>query len=145
MSWLFRVLRRPTQYMSRNLSTMSPVKLSYEKFDVNPGQSANTPPLLITHGMSGSKEGWRGIADRLNKELLPYRTVYTIDARNHGQSPWTDHHTYDLMTEDLQELCKDLGISKASFLGHSMGGRTMLNFALNNVSAISSLWVCNPH
>uniref|UniRef100_A0A182VUI8 Derlin n=1 Tax=Anopheles minimus TaxID=112268 RepID=A0A182VUI8_9DIPT len=56
--------------------------------------------------------------------------IYAIDARNHGDSPHTDEHSYDHMVEDLVQLYQTLGIQQASIIGHSMGGRAMMLLAL---------------
>lgn len=56
--------------------------------------------------------------------------VITVDARNHGDSPHTAEQSYPLMAEDVKFLMKDLGVKKASLIGHSMGGRTMMYLAV---------------
>jgi len=56
--------------------------------------------------------------------------VITADARNHGDSPHTAEQTYQLMAEDLKFLMEDLNVKKASLIGHSMGGRTIMYFAI---------------
>lgn len=56
-----------------------------------------------------------------------------MDARNHGESPHTDRHTTQLMATDVGYLMTSLGIKKASLMGHSMGGRAMMYFALQYV------------
>lgn len=53
-----------------------------------------------------------------------------MDARNHGDSPHTTEQSYPLMAEDVKFLMEDLEVKKASFIGHSMGGRTMMYFAV---------------
>ena len=44
------------------------------------------PPLIILHGLFGSARNWRSMAQRLSQN---YR-VYTVDLRNHGDSPWAE-------------------------------------------------------
>jgi len=56
--------------------------------------------------------------------------VITVDARNHGDSPHTFEQSYQLMAEDVKFLMEDLGVKKASLIGHSMGGRTMMYLAI---------------
>jgi len=53
-----------------------------------------------------------------------------VDARNHGDSPHTLEQSYQLMAEDVKFLMEDLGVEKASLIGHSMGGRTMMYLAV---------------
>ena len=61
----------------------------------------NGPPLIILHGLFGSKENWHGIARRLSTDLR----VFAIDQRNHGESPHRNRHDYRSMAEDLAVLC----------------------------------------
>ncbi len=57
--------------------------------------------------------------------------MITFDARNHGDSPQSEAHNYDLMAQDVIQLTtKTLKISRFSFMGHSMGGRTAMVLAL---------------
>lgn len=53
-----------------------------------------------------------------------------MDARNHGDSPHVVDFTYQHMAEDIKYLMADLNIKKASLIGHSMGGRAMMYFAV---------------
>ncbi|MDP4222494.1 MAG: alpha/beta fold hydrolase [Bacteroidota bacterium] len=84
------------------------------------------PPLIILHGLYGSSDNWITIARNLSGKF----TVYLPDQRNHGMSPHSDHHDYDSMRDDLFELAEDLGLGKFFLAGHSMGGKTAMNFAI---------------
>ena len=84
------------------------------------------PVLIIVHGLYGASDNWMSIA----KPLSDYFKVYVIDQRNHGQSPHHPSHTYDDMSNDLEEFMDDQKIEKAHLLGHSMGGKTVMRFAL---------------
>lgn len=64
------------------------------------------------------------------KYILFNFKVITVDVRNHGESPHTELQTYPLMAEDVKFLMEDLGVKKASLIGHSMGGRTMMYLAV---------------
>ena len=67
--------------------------------------------------------------------------MYTVDARNHGESPHSDHMSYELMSEDTVALLKDLGVRKTVLVGHSMGGRTAMVTALNHSTIVDRLLV----
>ncbi len=83
-------------------------------------------PLIVLHGLYGSSDNWMSIARHLSK----YFKVYLIDQRNHGQSPHTHEHTYKAMANDLYAFFVEHQIPKAHILGHSMGGKTAMTFAL---------------
>lgn len=83
-------------------------------------------PLVILHGLFGSGRNWHTIAERLADRYH----VYTVDLRNHGGSPWAEPMTYSEMVDDLRIFLGDRGIERASVLGHSLGGKTAMLFAL---------------
>lgn len=59
--------------------------------------------------------------------------VIVADARNHGDSPHSPDLSYQVLSEDIISLLKTLDIPKATLIGHSMGGRTMMAVALTEV------------
>lgn len=96
-------------------------------------------PLVILHGLFGSADNWFSIARELDKEF----TMYLVDQRNHGDSPHSSAWNYDLMVEDLKELLDDEGLEKAFLMGHSMGGKTVMNFALKYPERVEKLIVAD--
>ncbi|MCS7189633.1 MAG: alpha/beta fold hydrolase [Bacteroidia bacterium] len=93
------------------------------------------PNFIFLHGFLGSLDNWRTIAKKLS---LP-GTTYLVDARNHGHSPHAESHTYADMTEDIKELMDSEKITHAHFLGHSMGGKTVMYLALNSPQNVDSV------
>lgn len=59
--------------------------------------------------------------------------VIAVDARNHGESPHSLEHRYVDLAEDINHFYKEHKITKAIVIGHSMGGRAMMAFALKYV------------
>lgn len=57
-----------------------------------------------------------------------------MDARNHGNSPHSPDMSYEIMSQDLQDLLPQLGLVPCVVVGHSMGGRTAMLLALQRVS-----------
>jgi len=100
------------------------------------------PPLVILHGLLGSKNNWRGISKALNKNVTP-KTIYTVDARNHGDSPHHAHMDYLAMADDLVSWMDSLEMDTACLMGHSMGGRTAMAVALNHDAAIRAWLLTN--
>ncbi|MBI1768542.1 MAG: alpha/beta fold hydrolase [Bacteroidetes bacterium] len=93
--------------------------------------------LIILHGLLGSSDNWHSLG-RLFAENF---SVYLVDQRNHGQSPHSDEINYKLMTEDLEDFMKENKIERAHLIGHSMGGKTAMNFAVRNPSMVDKLIV----
>lgn len=83
-------------------------------------------PLIILHGLFGSADNWLNIAKGLEKDF----TTFLIDQRNHGDSAHHEDWDFKVMAEDLAEFMEEQGLEKAHLMGHSMGGKTAMNFAL---------------
>jgi len=94
-------------------------------------------PIIIMHGLFGSKSNWHGLSKAIHKTTR--RKVITADARNHGDSPHTAELTYQLMVEDVKLLMEELNVKKASLIGHSMSGRTIMYFATVYPELVESL------
>jgi len=108
------------------------MKLFYRKF-------GEGPPLIILHGLYGSSDNWVSIAKNLGSSF----TVYLPDMRNHGQSPHSNVHDYDSMSDDLYELVSELRIKKFFLVGHSMGGKSAISFTLKWPEMIASLLIAD--
>lgn len=94
-------------------------------------------PIIILHGLFGTLDNWKTIATRLSEEYL----VYIIDQRNHGKSPHTPDFSYKLMAEDLYAFMDDNWIQQATIIGHSMGGKVAMEFALEYPEMVNRLIV----
>ena len=79
-------------------------------------------PVLIIHGLFGSKQNWT----QIGKILAETTQVITIDCRNHGESFHSDSMTYHEMATDVIQLMNDFNIIKANIIGHSMGGKVAM-------------------
>ena len=95
------------------------------------------PPLIILHGLFGSKRNWSAIA----KALSGHYHVFCLDLRNHGDSPWADGMDYATMAGDVQAFIKAHALQGASVIGHSMGGKTAMALSLLHGELIGSLVV----
>ena len=93
--------------------------------------------IVITHGLFGSGDNWGTIAKKLGEEFR----VIVVDARDHGRSPHSDHISYPAMAADFKELFEDRSISDAVFVGHSMGGKTAMEFAMRYSELLKHLVV----
>lgn len=94
-------------------------------------------PMLILHGIFGSSDNWLTQA----KIFGEHYKVYSIDLRNHGQSPHSDEFDYQSMVADLQEFIVDHALESPVIIGHSMGGKAAMNFALAHPDQLSKLIV----
>ena len=106
------------------------MELNYKSF----GQGQ---PIIIMHGMFGMLDNWQLIAKKLSEEYL----VYLVDLRNHGRSPHSTEFGYDVMADDLLEFMQNNWLHHAYIIGHSMGGKVAMKFALDNPDMVDKLIV----
>jgi pimeloyl-ACP methyl ester carboxylesterase len=92
-------------------------------------------PLVILHGLYGSSDNWMTLARQLGKEFH----VFLPDQRNHGRSPHSPRHDYPAMVADLEEFVTERGLQRFILLGHSMGGKTAMFYALQHPEKITAL------
>ena len=97
------------------------------------------PPLIILHGLYGSSDNWVQIARKAGE----YYTCYLPDQRNHGRSPHSNEHNYDVMRDDLEELVEDLNLDRFFLAGHSMGGKTAIKYAISHPGKLYGLLIAD--
>lgn len=93
--------------------------------------------IIILHGLFGNSDNWQSLAKRFSEKSR----VITVDQRNHGRSFHHETFSYDVMVEDLENLYNSLHLEKAILIGHSMGGKTAMKFALKNPEKVDKLIV----
>ena len=86
----------------------------------------NGPDFVVLHGLFGSGKNWRSFAGSLEEDFQ----VWTLDARNHGDSPHADSMSYQQMAEDVVRFFDGNELENVILLGHSMGGKTAMQLAL---------------
>lgn len=96
-------------------------------------------PLIILHGYFGMGDNWKSHANKLSE----FYEVHLVDQRNHGRSFHSDEFSYDLMVEDLKAYFDANEIEKAIVLGHSMGGKTAMLFAVKYPELITKLVIAD--
>ncbi|KAI0833404.1 alpha/beta-hydrolase [Trametes gibbosa] len=109
-------------------SQVKPVELHFDKV-VPPNGNETRNPLVILHGLFGTKRNWGSLSKAFAKDLD--RPVYALDLRNHGTSPHAEPHTYTAMAVDVLRFCKTHSLTNISLLGHSMGGKVAMTVALD--------------
>lgn len=131
-----RTIHNITQSTNRYLATSEnaeAVDLAYASYESTSELEPTRPPLIILHGLLGSKNNWNSMSKAIHRTTG--RKVISVDARNHGDSKHSSEHSYIHMAHDVMKLLKKLELSKISILGHSMGGRTAMVLSLLCVSS----------
>jgi len=96
-------------------------------------------PLLILHGLFGMLDNWQTLALQFAKHYH----VFTIDQRNHGKSFHTSDFNYHLLSDDLFDFMHQHQINSAHIIGHSMGGKTAMQFAVDNPNMVEKLIIAD--
>lgn len=92
------------------------------------------------HGLFGQSDNWNTLAKRFGEQGF---CVYTIDLRNHGLSPHSNEWDYTSMAADIKELIEKEQLEKPIVMGHSMGGKVAMFFALNFAGIADKLIVAD--
>lgn len=100
-------------------------------------ESGDGKPLVVLHGLFGSKRNWAAVAHR----LAVGRRVITADLRNHGESPWNSRHDYEALAADVARVIEQKAGGTAAILGHSMGGKVAMVLALFRPELVDQLVV----
>ncbi|MBL0373345.1 alpha/beta fold hydrolase [Rhizobium sp. KVB221] len=76
-------------------------------------------PLFLIHGIGARKTAWKKLTEQLKEDYM----CIAYDLRGHGESPLPNgRFGLDELVDDLEALRAKLGIEKAHFAGHSLGG-----------------------
>lgn len=97
-------------------------------------------PLCILHGFLGMSDNWKTLGAQYAKEGMQ---VHLIDQRNHGKSFHAEDFNYDILAEDLKTYLEYHNIEKTIVLGHSMGGKTAMQFACSYPNMTEKLLVAD--
>src|SRR5687767_6227750 len=81
--------------------------------------AADSPVLLLVHGLASSSETWRDVAGPLST----LGTVVAPDLPGHGRSDKSQQdYSIGAHAASLRDLTVALGIDRATVVGHSLGG-----------------------
>jgi lipase len=99
------------------------------------------PPLICLHGVTGHGERFRRLAE---EHWAKRFHVIAPDLRGHGRSGWEPPWTYPTHVADLVETADALGIGEADWVGHSFGGRLVLELAAAHPERVRRAVLLDP-
>ena len=97
-------------------------------------------PLLILHGFLGMSDNWKTLGNQFAENGFQ---VHLIDQRNHGKSFHSDDFDYEILSQDVLYYMNHHQIGSAKIIGHSMGGKTAMQFAISHPNRIQQLIVAD--
>jgi len=92
-------------------------------------------PVIILHGLLGMSDNWVTFGRRLGADF----GVFIPDLRDHGQSPHHAVFNYSALSDDLCEMVMEYGLSDIILIGHSLGGKTSMEFALHHPDLLKKM------
>lgn len=101
--------------------------------------NSDKPTLVILHGLFGSSDNWQNLAKRFAEAFA----VFSLDLRNHGNSPHSNDMSYPAMAADVAAFLDAHGIQTAHVLGHSMGGKVAMQLAGDFPDRVEKLLVAD--
>ncbi|MEY2950555.1 MAG: alpha/beta fold hydrolase [Saprospiraceae bacterium] len=94
-------------------------------------------PLIILHGLFGTLDNWKSIANHLSSHFQ----VFILDQRNHGKSPHISNMDLSSMANDIVAFMDQMNLPNAHIMGHSMGGKVAMQFAFDYPERLNKLIV----
>lgn len=101
------------------------------------GVEKNGTPLLVFHGLFGMLDNWATFGREFGEKL----PCHLLDLRNHGKSFHTEEMSHDNMAEDILNYLNQHQIEKAYLLGHSLGGKAVMQFAISYPERVKKIVV----
>jgi esterase len=97
-------------------------------------------PLLIIHGYLGMSDNWKTLGGQYAANGYQ---VHALDLRNHGKSFHSDVFNYTVMVQDVLDYCLGHQLDKVNIIGHSMGGKVAMFFAVQYPDKVNKLVVAD--
>ena len=99
-----------------------------------------SPAFVILHGFLGMGDNWKTLGKQFSEEGFQ---VHLVDQRNHGHSFHDEEFNYQVLVEDLKAYCEAHKLRDIILLGHSMGGKAAMLFAVKYSEFVSKLIVAD--
>jgi lipase len=111
------------------------------KLNVHEWGDTGAQPVVCLHGVSAHGERYKRLAET---HWASRFRVIAPDLRGHGRSGWEPPWTFATHLDDLVETLGALGIEQADWVGHSFGGRLVLELAARRPDLIRRAVLLDP-
>jgi esterase len=95
-------------------------------------------PLVVLHGVFGLLDNWLSISKSISDQGYQ---LYLVDQRNHGRSPHEEPMDYPTFAADLKDFISQQKLENPILIGHSMGGKSVMQYAVSNPETFEKLVV----
>lgn len=97
-------------------------------------------PFVVMHGFLGMSDNWKTLGTQYAAEGYQ---VHMLDLRNHGRSLHSQEFNYEVMAQDVYDYCQANNLQKIDLLGHSMGGKVAMFFAMKFPEKLNKLIIAD--
>jgi lipase len=111
------------------------------KLHVQEWGDAGAPPVVCLHGIAGHSGRFRQLAE---ERWARHFRVIAPDLRGHGRSAWEPPWTFETYVADLVETVDALGLEQPDWVGHSFGGRLIVELAARHPERIRRAVLLDP-
>jgi lipase len=101
----------------------------------------DAPPVVCLHGVTAHGERFMQLAE---ERWAAHFRVIAPDLRGHGRSGWEPPWDFGTHVADLIETIDDLGLERPDWVGHSFGGRLVLELAARHPERIRRAVLLDP-
>lgn len=116
------------------------MNLDYKNCNIHFTVEGKGEPIILLHGFLETTDMWKEITPELTKT----HQIVSIDLLGHGKTECLGYvHTMEAMAEAVLAVLNHLGITKAHFIGHSMGAYVALALAEKEPQLFNGLCLMN--
>ncbi|MEQ8515240.1 MAG: alpha/beta fold hydrolase, partial [Chromatocurvus sp.] len=110
-----------------------------DRIELNVASEGDGPDIILLHGLFGMGSN----LGALGRSLRDAYRVHLVDLPDHGRSAWTQHSDLRGMAGALAQWLQSQSIAGAHCVGHSLGGKVAMQFALDHPAAAASIVVAD--
>jgi esterase len=96
-------------------------------------------PLVVIHGLFGMSDNWGTFGRNFGEK----RQVHLLDLRNHGRSFHSEEMSIEVMVNDLSAYIASIGADQIDLIGHSLGGKVAMQFAIDHPEKVAKLIIAD--
>jgi lipase len=111
------------------------------KLHVHEWGDADAPPVVCVHGVAGHGGRFQQLAE---ERWAKHFHVFAPDLRGHGDSGWEPPWDFGTYVDDLVETVDALGLEQPDWVGHSFGGRLIVELAERHPARIRRAVLLDP-
>jgi lipase len=97
-------------------------------------------PVVCVHGVGGHGRRFRKLAE----EPLAALRIVAVDLRGHGRSDWEPPWDLDTHVGDLRDTAAAFGVARAAWVGHSFGGRLVMELTARAPELVERAVLLDP-